>query len=29
MAIPFFKEMRIGGYLMKQKLLAESAIRWC
>ena len=23
MAIPFFKEMRIGGYLMKQKLLGR------
>ena len=29
MAIPFFKEMRIGGYLMKQKLLGRNAIRWC
>jgi hypothetical protein len=24
MAIPFFKEMRIGGYLIKQKLLAAA-----
>jgi len=29
MAIPFFKELSIGGYLIKQKLLAASAIRWC
>ena len=29
MAIPFFKELRIGGYLIKQKLLAASAtLEW-
>ena len=29
MALPFLKEMRIGAYLLKQKLLAAGAIRWC
>jgi len=29
MAIPFFKEMRIGGYLLKQKMLGRKRYPWC